>query len=183
MTEDAFRLTPIDIRRYDFGNALRGYDKLRVDEFRTQVADEMERLLRVKQDLEAKARGFHEQLRAFRERDKALNEALISAQQLRAETKEQAEREAQLIIREAQAERERIIESARSEVQRLEADIATLERARHAFILQLRMMAERYLSELAAMEAAVADKGNDPAEGGPRPSIKTPAWLESLIKE
>ena len=34
MTDEAFRLTPLDIRRYDFGSALRGYDKTRVDQFR-----------------------------------------------------------------------------------------------------------------------------------------------------
>lgn len=184
MTEDAFRLTPIDIRRYDFGSALRGYDKARVDEFRNQVADELERLLRVNQELEAKARNFHEQLRAFRERDKALNDALVSAQQLRTETREQAEREAQLILREAHGERERIIESGRGEVQKLEADIAALERARHAFVLQLRTMVERYLADLAAMEAAITGTRTEgDSANAPRPSIKTPAWLESLIKE
>ena len=77
---------------------LRGYDPERVEQFREQVAEELERLTRLNQDLDAKARGFHEQLRAFRERDKAINEALVSAQQLRAEIREQAEREAQLIF-------------------------------------------------------------------------------------
>ena len=104
MTDESFRLTPLDIRRYDFGNALRGYDRTRVDQFRDQVAEEFEKLMRQNQELEAKARGFHEQLRAFRERDKALNDALVSAQQLRAEIREQAEREAQLLMREARAE-------------------------------------------------------------------------------
>ena len=104
MSDDVFHLTPVDARRYDFGSALRGYDKARVDQFRDQVAEELERLTRANQELEAKAKGFHEQLRAFRERDKALNDALITAQQLRAETREQAEREAQLILREARAE-------------------------------------------------------------------------------
>ena len=104
MLDESFHLTPLDVRRTDFPAALRGYDKARVDEFRDRVANELERLTRVNQELEAKAKGFHEQLRAFRERDKALNEALVSAQQLRAETREQAEREAQLIIREARAE-------------------------------------------------------------------------------
>ena len=81
MNDEAFHLTPVDARRFDFGSALRGYDKTRVNQFRDQVADELERLSRVNQELEAKAKGFHEQLRAFRERDKALNDALISAQQ------------------------------------------------------------------------------------------------------
>src|SRR5450759_2428350 len=86
MVDESFHLTPVDARRYDFGSALRGYDKTRVDQFRDQVADELERLSRVNQELEAKAKGFHEQLRAFRERDKALNDALISAQQLLVES-------------------------------------------------------------------------------------------------
>ena len=45
MSDEAFHLTPIDIRRYDFGSALRGYDKARVDQFRDQVAAEVERQL------------------------------------------------------------------------------------------------------------------------------------------
>ena len=104
--DETFHLTPLDVRRYDFGKAMRGYDPTRVEQFREQVADELERLTRAAQDLDTKAKGFHEQLRAFRERDKALNDALVSAQQLRAEIREQAEREAQLIVREARAEGE-----------------------------------------------------------------------------
>ena len=108
MIDEAFHLTPLDVRRYDFGRAFRGYDPARVDQFRDQVAEEMERLARINQDLDAKARSFHEQLRSFRERDKALNDALVSAQQLRAEMREQAERESQLIVREAQQEAEKL---------------------------------------------------------------------------
>src|SRR5512146_2498372 len=110
MIDESFHLTPLDVRRFDFGRALRGYNAEKVEQFRDQVAEELERLGRVNADLDTKARSFHEQLRAFRERDKALNEALVSAQQLRAETREQAEREAQLLLKEAQAEGERIIE-------------------------------------------------------------------------
>src|SRR5581483_538482 len=106
MNDEVFHLTPVDVLRFEFGSQLRGYDKARVDQFREQVADGLERLARVNQDLEAKARNFHEQLRAFRDRDKALNEALVSAQQMRQETKDQAEREAELIRREAQMEAE-----------------------------------------------------------------------------
>ena len=129
-----FHLTPLDVRRYEFGKALRGYDPERVDQFRDQVAEELERLSRLNQDLDAKARGFHEQLRAFRERDKAINEALISAQQLRGEIREQADKEAQLIVREAKAEGERMVEDARAEIRRMEDQLASLERQRRAFL-------------------------------------------------
>src|SRR5688572_32151581 len=103
MIDESFHLTPLDVRRYDFGRALRGYDPERVEQFREQVATEFERLTRQIQDLEGKARSFQDQLRSFRERDKALNDALVSAQQLRTDIREQTEREAQLIIREARS--------------------------------------------------------------------------------
>ena len=152
--DDVFHLTPLDVRRYDFGRSLRGYDPVRVDQFREQVAEEMERLSRISQELDSKARSFHEQLRAYRERDKALNEALVSAQQLRSEMREQAEREAQLIVREAQQEGEKLIEAARGDVRKLRAELETLDRSRRAFMSQLRSLISRQLSELEAAEGS-----------------------------
>ena len=148
MTDNAFHLTALDARRYDFGNALRGYDRARVDQFRDQVAEELERLSRSNQELETKARNFHEQLRAFRERDKALNDALISAQQLRGEIREQAQREAQLIIREAQGEAERALDTLRSDIRRAEDELQQLWRNRRSYIAQLRSLMERQVGDL-----------------------------------
>jgi len=156
MIDESFHLTPLDVRRYDFGRSLRGYDPERVEQFREQVATELERLSRQIQDLEGKARGFHEQLRQFRERDKALNDALVSAQQLRTDIREQTEREAQLIIREARSAAEREAEDARSDLRRIEEALVSMERSRRAFLAQLRVICERQLAEIAAAEASPA---------------------------
>ncbi len=152
--DETFHLTPLDVRRYDFGKSLRGYNPERVEQFREQVVEELERLTRMSQDLEQKAKGFHEQLRAFRERDKALNDALVSAQQLRSEIRESSEREAALIVREARAEAERQIDEARSEVRKLEVHLVELERSRRSHLTQLRVAVERQLSEITAAENA-----------------------------
>lgn len=161
--DDAFHLTAVDVRRYEFQSVMRGYDRARVDQFKQQVADEMERLMRVNLELDEKARGFHEQLRAFRERDRALNEALVSAQQLRADMKEQAGREADVLLQEARLEAQRIVEAARGEaatidaeardaMTRLKAEIDRLERARRSYLAGLRTLAERHLAEAKAHE-------------------------------
>ena len=182
MNDEIFHLTPVDVRRYEFGTQMRGYDKARVDQFRAQVADELERMARVNQDLDAKARGFHEQLRAFRERDKALNEALVSAQQMRQETKEQAEREGSLIRREAQAEADRVarearveadrlLDAARVEVRKLERQVDGLERLRKSYLVQMRKMAEQQLAELQA------------AEHAPAPARPTPIDPTEVVKD
>jgi DivIVA domain-containing protein len=194
MSDESFHLTPLDIRRYDFGSkAFRGYDAQKVEDFRNQVADELERLTKLNQDLDAKARGFHEQLRAFRERDKALNDALISAQQLGSQMRESAEKEAQLILREARADGEKIVEAAHGEIRRLEGQLAALDRSRVTYIAQLRAVIERQLAELGALgappsvpaaPAAEVHRGEDEdAPTDARGRVKTPAWLESLVKE
>lgn len=166
MIDETFHLTPLDVRRYDFGRALRGYDPERVDQFREQVAEELERLTRLNQELEAKAKGFHEQLRAFRERDKALNDALVSAQQLRSEIAEQAEREGQLVVREARAEGERLLDEKRGELRRMEQELATLDRSRRAFVAQSRALIERQLAELSASEQMSAAGDTPDASNG-----------------
>jgi DivIVA domain-containing protein len=203
MSDEGFHLTAVDIRRYDFGSALRGYDKTRVDQFRDQVAAEVERLVRANQELETKSKGLVEQLRAFRERDKALNDALVSAQQLRADIREQADREAQLLMREARAQAERDLESIRGEARRLEDEIQGLVRARRSYLSQLRAMVERQLVEIETAEASSSQvspapqgqpqgqpqaQPQPPAQTPPRDQPKqtahpTPAWLDSLVKE
>ena len=205
MTDDSFQgfhLTALDARRYDFGNALRGYDRARVDQFREQVAEELERLTRQNQDLDTKARNFHEQLKAFRDREKALNEALVSAQQLRGEIREQAEREAQLIVREAQQEAERQLAAVREEMRRAQDDLQQILRTRRTFLSQLRNQLERQLSELNAAEnealpefptprtlTAMNTNLNEPQvardirEMPPRPMAPTPSWLDAVVEE
>jgi len=168
MIDESFHLTALDVRRFDFGRALRGYSPAKVEQFRDQIADELERLTRVNQDLDSKARSFHEQLRAFRERDKALNDALVSAQQLREEVREQAEREARLVLREAQAEGERLLENARAEVRRMESELDALDRSRRTYLAQMRTLLARQLSEVEASEggSVSAGRGDDAAQSG-----------------
>jgi len=179
MSDDVFHLTPVDVRRFDFGSALRGYDKTRVDQFRDQVAEELDRLTRANAELEAKAKGFHEQLRAFRERDKALNDALITAQQLRAETREQAEREAQLILREARAEGEKLVEESRRAVRRIERRVEALARARQAYLAQWRALTERQAADLKAAEESPPIERPMPADDALDPAKeKAPSWLD-----
>jgi DivIVA domain-containing protein len=152
MNDEMFRLTPVDVRRMEFPKSMRGYDQGRVDLFREQVADELERLTRVNQDLDATVRSLTDQLRGFRDRDKALNDALVSAQQLRADVREQSEREAQLILREARSEAEQVMQVARAEAVRFTDQIALLARMRRGYLKQFRVMLERQLAEIAAEE-------------------------------
>ena len=115
MSDDAFRLTPLDVRTQEFVGALRGYERGQVDHFKLQVAEELERLTRDRMQAEERLRSAQEQLKVFRERERAMNDALVAAQQLREDSRQQAEREAELILKEAQAEAHRIVAQARQD--------------------------------------------------------------------
>src|SRR5258706_5743572 len=114
VNDDAFNLTPLDIRKQEFRKTLRGYDTAGVEDFQVRVADALERAMRERQVLDERLSALTEQLRVFREREKAMNEALVAAQQLRQETRAAAEREGQVIVREAEAEGKRRLDEARS---------------------------------------------------------------------
>ena len=152
MTDDVFHLTPLDVRKQEFRRALRGYELLGVEDFRMRVADELERVLREKSVLEERLAALTEQLRVFREREKAMNEALVAAQQLRADTRASAEREAQVIVREAGVEARRRLEEARVAEQEACERVAEVERQFEGYVAGFRALLDRQLAELRALE-------------------------------
>ncbi|HXY70787.1 MAG TPA: DivIVA domain-containing protein [Gemmatimonadales bacterium] len=193
MSDDAFRLTPLDLRKQEFRKTMRGFDPVEVDDFRARAADELERVVRERLALEERVKRQEEHLAAFREREKAMNDALVAAQQLRAETREQAEREAQMIVREAEAEAERRLDRARREIERLEAAAQNLARQHHAYLAALRSLVERQKAELDAMaDAQPAPFGkvagaiqpvDAEAERAREARKSSPKWIKNIVEE
>jgi DivIVA domain-containing protein len=152
MNGEPFNLTPLDIRKQEFRKTLRGYDRLGVEDFQVRVADAFERALRERQVLEERIAALTEQLRVFREREKAMNEALVAAQQLRQETRDSAEREGQVIVREAQADAKRLLDEAKAAQSTVEARMAETERQFQQYVGGFRALLERQLAELRALD-------------------------------
>ena len=152
MSDDAFRLTPLDVRTQEFVGALRGYERGQVDHFKLQVAEELERLTRDRMQAEERLRSAQEQLKTFRERERAMNEALVAAQQLREDSRQQAEREAELILKEAQAEAYRIVAQARQDEVEVRARADSASRQFTAYVAGFRSLLQRQLAELDVLE-------------------------------
>lgn len=152
MSDPTFHLTPLDVRRQEFRRSLRGYEPLGVEDFRMRVADELERVSREKSVLEERVAALTEQLRVFRERETAMNEALVAAQQLREETRASAEREAQVIVREAEAEGRRQMDEAGRAQDRAQERMVEIQRQFAGYLAGFRALLERQLAELRALE-------------------------------
>jgi len=153
MNQDQFTLTPQDVRAQGFARSLRGYDRLEVEAFRSRVADELERLLRERAQLDERVRNAQEQLRAFRERERAMNDALLAAQQLRHDAQAAVEREADIVMRKAALEAEKIVERSRIEELLVRERAETAARQFSAYVTAFRSLLERQLAELDVLES------------------------------
>jgi DivIVA domain-containing protein len=144
-------LTPLDVRkkRGDFGKGLRGYDPPEVDGFLELVAERMEEL--VKENL-----AFREQVERLGEkvvvqegREKAVQDALVTAQELRQDVKKQASREAKLLEREARGRVEGMIRESEKLLTDHQTALQELERQRERFLKAFRTFLERELDTVA----------------------------------
>jgi DivIVA domain-containing protein len=153
VNDDVFNLTPLDVRKQEFRKTLRGYATEGVEDFRVRVADALERAIRERQVLEERLSALTDQLRVFREREKAMNEALVAAQQLRQDTRAAAEREGQVIVREAASEAKRLLDEARSAESAVQARMTETERQFQQYVGGFRALLERQLAELRALDS------------------------------
>jgi DivIVA domain-containing protein len=154
MSDEAFQLTPQDVRTHDFSRAVRGYDRVQVDEFKLRLAEEIDRLTRARIQAEERLKSAQDQLRAYRERERALNEALVAAQQLRADTRTQAEQEAAIVVREARAEGAKLVDRAKLDEQLVRERTEDAIRQFNAYVASFRLLLERQLAEVDGLQAA-----------------------------
>lgn len=164
MTDDTFHLTPHDIRAQEFQRAMRGYDQTQVEGFKERVAEELDRLLRDRIRLEERLKGILEQLRTYRDRERAMNEALVAAQEMRVELQGQATREADIFLAEARLEASRIVSGADDEARaardRAQASLQIIQ----AYAAAFRSVLNRHQAELSGLEAYLASEDAAQAE-------------------
>ena len=151
MSDEGFRLTPVDIRGQEFAKGLWGYDRADVEEFRGRVADALERLSRERTQLEERVHNLREQLKAYRDREKAINDAVLMTQEVRQDAEQAAKRQLELVTREAKVKADQIVAAARA---REAAVLRDLETAQHDFAGYLgafRHLLHRYLAQVDAL--------------------------------
>ncbi len=159
-------LTPLDVRkkRGDFRRQLRGYDPEEVDTFMDLVADRFEELVRENLSLNEKTGRLEAQLKALEGRESAVQEALVTAQKLRVEVRDQsqkdaevlhdqASRTAELLKAEANAEINRRLGEAEGLIRERQRAMEELERSRLKFLKSFRSLLEREIDSVDVEES------------------------------
>jgi cell division initiation protein len=132
------KIAPVEIRKYEFKKVLRGYDPDEVRYFLEMIADELEALNREKSELESKVKSHQEKLQEYRQIEKSMQDALIVAKETSDRSMANTKKESKLIIADAEAKADRIVEGARKEASKIRQDIEKLRMQKDSFIVKIK---------------------------------------------
>ena len=116
-------LTPVEIRHIKPNRSLLGYNRKVVDELLEDVVESFEQVWRERADLADKVEQLEDDLVRFRELEGLLRTTLVSAEKAAVTLKDQARREADLIVEEARSEARAITRNARGDHDRLLVEV------------------------------------------------------------
>ncbi len=150
------KLTPLDIRHKEFKRGMRGYADVEVDEFLDEVADEYERLFKENIDLQDRVESLEEKVAGYRRIEDTLQKTLVNAQASAEEQKQNANKQAQLVLQDAELKARQLVNEAYSERQGIEQSMAKLRSAEEDFRFKFGQLLDGYLRQLQETPAVAA---------------------------
>ncbi|MCK4539517.1 MAG: DivIVA domain-containing protein, partial [Candidatus Krumholzibacteria bacterium] len=151
------RITPLDIRKQEFKKTMRGLDSDEVYAFLNTVAEEYETVLSDNKRLRERIVELEERLKEFKSMETNLRNTLLTAERLTVEAKENARKEAGLIVREAEVEAEKAAEAIRAHTQQLRREILELKKNKDNYITRMRTLLDNHQSVISGFEDDFAE--------------------------
>ena len=151
------KIAPIDIAHKTFARKVMGVDADEVNDFMRDVADQMEEIIRERNSLKEALRAKELSLSEYKERDQALQSTITTAAKMSDGIRADAEREAKLIIGDAQQKSDMILKDSRDQLKRVYQEIADLKRLRMQFEVNLRTICQSHISIIDQSHMAVPD--------------------------
>jgi len=146
-------ITPLDIQQQQFkGKMLGGLDPNDVDAFLQIVAAEMESLIRENTELKEQAKKVSLHLEELSQREVTLRDTMLAAQKVTEEMKANAQKEANLVVSEAELRGERIVAEAENRLLQLNNQIHEVRRLKLQFETNLKSLLEAHLKMLSLEE-------------------------------
>lgn len=137
-------ITPLEIQNHEFQIGFRGFHRDDVRHFLHLVAEEFQDLLEQNHALNQKMEVIQARLKDMEARDQVLKDTLITAQQIKREIQENAQKEADLAIKEGHLKAEEIVDQAKTQVNRVSLQLAEIRRIRNDLLAEVEMMVARF---------------------------------------
>lgn len=150
-------LKPIDVRRKEFKNSMRGYNADQVDDFLDTVADEFERSYSENLRMREEISSLRERLEQFEKLEDSIQSALVHAESAANDVRESAsseaenvranaEREAELTKKEANERAQQTLADSSSKVERANESYEALKKAKQDFAADFRHLLKSYIA-------------------------------------
>jgi cell division initiation protein len=146
-------ITPLDIKKKTFSPQVRGVSKTEVQEFMQLVAAEMEELRKERALLAEKVVELSGRVESYETTEQLLKDTLVTAQKATGQLRDDAKKEAELVVDKAKVEAERIRLDAGQRVRDVTDELRALEMRRSNLNDEIAGIARTYL--------AMAERIND----------------------
>jgi cell division initiation protein len=159
----------MDIRKKTFSTQRHGLSKTEVEEFIGELATEIENLRKERAQLTEKAEELAKHLEAYEKTEQLLKDTLVTAQKATNQLREDAKKEAELVIEKAKLEAERIKHDATQQTRGVGDELRTLEAKRSTLSDEIASIARTYLAMAERMRdrkpnAEAADSAKRPGD-------------------
>ncbi len=159
---NGMKVTPLDVQQKRFHVAFRGYERTEVEMFLDLVRDEMEVLVREATELREFRQSYDQRLHELNEKEETVKNTMLMTQKLMEDQKDNARREAALIIKDAEIRSQQIVGNSQQEKVRLESEIQELRRRKHHFMEDLKRVIQMH-QEMVNFEESGSDIKEQPA--------------------
>jgi cell division initiation protein len=177
------KIGPVDIRNHMFQKKMRGVDDVEVRAYLDLVADRLEESIQEAIQLRDAAERTAQDIREYRAMEKALRDSLVAAERITEERLGVAEREARLIVKNAEVEAEKIVAHAREWSARYRAELEDLRRQRTTFLERFRALlsSQSKILEASAKEFLSIESG--PTVPADLPPLREPPAYRDTGRE
>lgn len=140
--------TPSEIKNKSFTRIKNGFEPTEVEQYLEQLSHEIERLKEDKKQLEKVLEERDSHIQSFKDVEKSVGEAIVSAQRAADETKAAAQKERDAMIQKAQAEANQIVNDGLEKARRLSFQTEDMKRQSKVFRSRFKMLVEAQLDLL-----------------------------------
>lgn len=146
------KITSMEITNKEFKKVLRGYNIDEVDEFLDKIAEGYEALYKENSSLKEKVINFEEKVAHYNKMESTIQNTLLLAQNASDQARENAKKESELILKNANDTAQKIIDKAHSDVIHINDEFERMKQEFSKFRTKFRSFMESQLEMFDDME-------------------------------
>jgi len=151
-------ITPLDIRNATFPKGIRGYKEESVDRFLDVLVLDYEKIFEESQKLKEDNKKLHNEIESLKRNEKTVSETIDTAKSLMTDLSEGADKRAEIIVKNAELDAERIKKEAQDNLDILTEQYKVTKERLSIFLNRYRMFLESEIDRFNGLKGEFEEK-------------------------